>query len=147
MPGSLRACRPRRSAGTWAWTATPSTGSPPTSLEEVLAKATSRASILDPFKPYLNQRWNAGVTSAGVLHAELQARGWKGSAQAVRRYLRQFRPARQRPASGQSPRGQRRSRHAGTSQSQAGYPLDNNPANHLDAADATRLAQITSPQP
>jgi hypothetical protein len=63
------------------------------SLEEVLARATSRASIPGPFKPYLNQRWNAGVTSAAVLHAELQARGWKGSPQAVRRYLRQFRPA------------------------------------------------------
>ena len=63
------------------------------SLEEVLVKATSRASILDPFKPYLNQRWNDGCTSAAVLRAELQARGWKGSVQAVRRYLRQFRPA------------------------------------------------------
>ncbi|HEY4853734.1 MAG TPA: hypothetical protein VII22_23355 [Streptosporangiaceae bacterium] len=35
--------------------------------------------ILDPFKPYINQRWNDGITSATVLHTELQAQGCKGS--------------------------------------------------------------------
>jgi Transposase len=63
------------------------------SIEELLVKATSRVSILDPFKPYLNQRRNDGVTGAAALHAELQARGWTGSIQAVRRYVQQFRPA------------------------------------------------------
>jgi transposase len=58
----------------------------------LLVKATSRDSKLDPFKPYLNQRWNQGVTDASVLHTELQARGWQGSVQAVRRYVRPFRP-------------------------------------------------------
>lgn len=58
-----------------------------TSIEEVLFKATHRASILEEFKPYLNQRWNDGVTNAATLHAELRTRDWTGSVQAVRRYL------------------------------------------------------------
>jgi transposase len=53
-------------------------------------KATSRDNSLDPFKPYLNQRWNDGITDASVLHAELQARGWRGSARTVCRYVRPF---------------------------------------------------------
>jgi transposase len=114
-----------------------------TSLEEVLVKATSRASILDPFKPYLNQRWNDGCTSATDLHAEIRTQGWKGSVQAVRRYLRQFRPA-------------------GGAAQQAGKAAPAAPAppkprqvirwimtrpDRLDAADATRLAQITARSP
>ncbi len=68
--------------------------------DELLVKATSRENGLDPFKPYLNRRWNEGITDASVLHAELQARGWRGSAQAVRRYVRPFRrlPAAPPPA-------------------------------------------------
>jgi transposase len=62
-------------------------------IDELLVKATSRPSILDPFKPYLNQRWNEGITSAAVLHEEIRARGWQGDVQAVGRYLRQFRTA------------------------------------------------------
>jgi transposase len=57
----------------------------------LLTRATSRETALDPFKPYLHQRWNQGITDATVLHAELEAQGWKGSAQAVRRYIRPFR--------------------------------------------------------
>jgi len=60
-------------------------------VAKLLVKATSRDSKLDPFKPCLNQRWNEGITSATALHAELQARGWTGSVQAVRRYIRPFR--------------------------------------------------------
>ena len=60
----------------------------------LLVKATSRDSKLDPFKHYINQRWNQGITDAAVLHAELAAtQGWTGSVQAVRRYVRQFRAA------------------------------------------------------
>jgi transposase len=59
--------------------------------EELLVKATSRPSKLDRYKPYLRQRWNEGITSAATLHAELQARGWHGSVQAVERYVRPFR--------------------------------------------------------
>ena len=63
------------------------------SLEELLARATSRESKLDEFKPYLHQRWNEGITDAAALHAELQRRGWAGSEQTVRRYVRPFRQA------------------------------------------------------
>jgi transposase len=61
------------------------------SADELLVKATSRDNSPDSFKPYLNQRWNEGITGASVLHAELQARGWRGSARTVRRYVRPFR--------------------------------------------------------
>ena len=63
------------------------------SIDELLVKATSRPSILDPFKPYLDQRWNDGITSAAALHEEIRARGWKGGILTVERYLRQFRTA------------------------------------------------------
>jgi transposase len=60
----------------------------------LLVKATGRDSKLDPFKAYINQRWDQGITDAAVLHAELAAtQGWTGSVQAVRRYVRQFRTA------------------------------------------------------
>jgi transposase len=58
----------------------------------LLVKATSRDSKLDPFKPWISQRWNQGITSAAALHAEMAATlGWTGSVQAVGRYVRQFR--------------------------------------------------------
>jgi transposase len=63
------------------------------SIDELLVKATSRPSVLDPFKPYLGQRWNQGITSAAALHEEIRARGWTGGILAVERYLRQFRTA------------------------------------------------------
>jgi transposase len=63
------------------------------SIDELLARATSRESKLDAFTPYLHQRWNEGVTDAAALHAELQQRGWAGSEQTVRRYVRPFRQA------------------------------------------------------
>ena len=63
------------------------------SAEELLGKATSRESKLDDFTPYLRQRWNDGVTDAAALHAELRERGWAGSEQTVRRYVRPFRQA------------------------------------------------------
>jgi transposase len=63
------------------------------SAGELLGKATSRESKLDQFMPYLRQRWNEGVTDAAALHAELRERGWAGSEQTVRRYVRPFRQA------------------------------------------------------
>ncbi len=67
------------------------------SADELLGKATTRESKLDQFKPYICQRWNQGVTDAAALHAELQERGWVGSVQTVRRYVRPFRQARTAP--------------------------------------------------
>jgi transposase len=63
------------------------------SIDELLVKATRRPSVLDPFKPYLNQRWNQGITSGAALHEEIRARGWTGGILTVERYLRQFRTA------------------------------------------------------
>jgi transposase len=60
----------------------------------LLVKAAGRDSKLDPFKPWMNRRWNQGLTSAAALHAEMTAtQGWTGSVQAVERYVRQFRTA------------------------------------------------------
>jgi transposase len=63
------------------------------SIDELLVKATSRPSVLDPFKPCPGQRRNQGITSAAALHEEIRARGWTGGILTVERYLRQFRTA------------------------------------------------------
>jgi hypothetical protein len=60
-------------------------------VEELLGKATTRTSVLDPFKPYLHQRCNGGVTEAAALAKEIAVGGYAGSEQTVRRYLQQFR--------------------------------------------------------
>jgi transposase len=71
----------------------------------LLVKATGRESKLDPFKAYINQRWNEGITSAAALHAELaDTQGWTGSVQAIERYVRQFRTADGRTRAGRNPR-------------------------------------------
>lgn len=51
----------------------------------------ARESVLDPYKPYLITRWNAGARDARALHAEITARGYTGSDQQVRRFIRPFR--------------------------------------------------------
>jgi zinc-finger of transposase IS204/IS1001/IS1096/IS1165 len=62
------------------------------SVDELLADARSgRPSILDPYKPYLHQRWNAGVVNARGLYNELRAQGYQGSHQNLRDYLRPLR--------------------------------------------------------
>ena len=62
------------------------------SAEDLLAKARGRRpSVLDDFKPYLHQRWNAGTTNVLQLHAEIKADGYQGSYAVVRAYLQPFR--------------------------------------------------------
>jgi transposase len=70
----------------------------------LLVKSTGRESKLDPFKPWINRRWNEGLTSAAALHAEIATQGWAGGVQAVERYVRQFRTADGRTRAGRSPR-------------------------------------------
>jgi transposase len=69
----------------------------------LLVKATGRAGKLDPFKPWINQRWNEGLTNAAALHREITAQGWAGSVQAVERYVRQFRGTDGRSRAGRNP--------------------------------------------
>ena len=117
------------------------------SIDELLVHATSRPSILDPFKPYLGQRWNQGITCAATLHEEIRARGWTGSILTVERYLRQFRTADGRdrqararpqltaPTAPPPPKPRQVTRHIMT------HP------DHLAAGDAADLAQLLDASP
>lgn len=60
-------------------------------VDELLGKAVGRSNLLDPFKPYLHQRWAGDVTEAAQLSKEISAQGYAGSEQTVRRYLHPFR--------------------------------------------------------
>jgi transposase len=40
---------------------------------------TRGTSALDPYKPYLRERWDAGITTIAVLHREITALGYPGS--------------------------------------------------------------------
>ncbi|MFE3526389.1 hypothetical protein ACFXOD_33205 [Streptomyces sp. NPDC059161] len=61
-----------------------------TSIDELLVKATNRASILDQYTAHLHQRWNDGCRDSTQLHKEIGALGFRGSIQTTRRYLRHF---------------------------------------------------------
>ncbi|BCB83727.1 ISL3 family transposase [Phytohabitans suffuscus] len=50
-----------------------------------------RSSKLDPFKDYLDARWNDGCTDAAQLTKELRAQGYCGTDRTVRRYLEPLR--------------------------------------------------------
>ena len=67
-------------------------------VEDLLAKARSRESLLDAFKPYLHERFNAGHTDAASLTLEITALGYRGSDKTVRRYLQPFRAGLTAPA-------------------------------------------------
>ncbi|MEV7084396.1 hypothetical protein AB0O07_00595 [Streptomyces sp. NPDC093085] len=47
----------------------------------------NRPSVLDDYKPYLDERWNEGCTNALKLWKEIVPPGYKGSYQRVRAYL------------------------------------------------------------
>jgi transposase len=50
-----------------------------------------RPSKLDPFKPHLRQRFQAGCSNAAALHREIVALGYPGSYALVRDYLERYR--------------------------------------------------------
>jgi transposase len=52
-----------------------------------------RSSILDPYKAYLLERWNAGCHSALELCREIQSQGFPGQYSMVADYVSRFRPA------------------------------------------------------
>lgn len=68
-----------------------------TNVEDLLAKALSHPSLLDEYKSYLHQRFNAGCTDAAILTAEIRAQGYRGSERTVYRYVQPFRPTRTAP--------------------------------------------------
>jgi transposase len=61
------------------------------SADELMDGATGKESKPDPFRPYIHQRWNEGLTDATAVHAELRERGFTGSVRTVRRYIAPFR--------------------------------------------------------
>ncbi|WP_381805081.1 ISL3 family transposase [Streptomyces niveus] len=69
----------------------------------------TRTSVLDEYKPYLDDRWNEGFTNAWKLWEEIVPLGYQGSYQRVRAYLRQKRtsprPVTARPPSPRSVAG------------------------------------------
>jgi transposase len=50
-----------------------------------------KASVLDPYLPYLLGRWNEGCRSAKRLHAEIREKGYRHSVDTVNRLLSSFR--------------------------------------------------------
>jgi transposase len=68
-------------------------------LPERTRRADRGRSILNPYKPYLLERWNAGCRDAVRLYGELQPRGYSGSYPTVARYVQRL-----RQAQGQAPR-------------------------------------------
>ena len=51
----------------------------------------TRLGLLDPYLPYLRQRWDEGVRSTEQLHQELRDRGYRGSLRTLRRLTAQLR--------------------------------------------------------
>ena len=70
-----------------------------TTLPERTRRADRGRSLLNPYKPYLLERWNAGCRDALRLYGELQQRGYPGSYATVARYAQRL-----RQAQGQAPR-------------------------------------------
>ena len=68
-------------------------------LPERTRRADQDRSILNPYKPYLLERWNAGYRDALRLYGELPQRGYPGSYPTVARYVQRL-----RQAQGQVPR-------------------------------------------
>lgn len=61
-------------------------------VEDLLAKPRAgRPSLLDSYKPYLHERWNAGITKASTLYREITEQGYRGSQGTVAVYLAPFR--------------------------------------------------------
>lgn len=68
------------------------------SVDEVLATPRAgRASLLDPYKPYLHERFNNGCHDATALFREITQRGYRGGHRIVAAYLAPFRQPRAAP--------------------------------------------------
>jgi transposase len=60
-------------------------------VEGLLNSGVRRASLIDPFVPYLRRRWREGCVNATVLYYEIAAQGFGGSVKTVRRHLQHWR--------------------------------------------------------
>jgi transposase len=73
-----------------------------TTGDQAIARAISRPTVLDRYQPHLHRRWNQGCRDAAILHAEITARGYRGSLRTLYRYLQPLRtgtdPAAFRPS-------------------------------------------------
>lgn len=56
------------------------------------ASSPRRSSILDPFEPYLRERWAEGCHNSLQLWRDLQPRGFTGAASLLRRFVARWRP-------------------------------------------------------
>ncbi|MFE6904512.1 hypothetical protein ACFVFJ_48465 [Streptomyces sp. NPDC057717] len=90
---STRASDCARSPASSGWPAIPSAASPtPRTPDELLVgRWTGRPSILDPYKPYLHQRWAEGCTVARRLFEEVRERGYPGGENVVKKYVAKLR--------------------------------------------------------
>jgi transposase len=73
-------------------------------LPERTRRAGRGRSLLNPYKPYLLERWNAGCCDALRLYGELQQRGYPGSYPTVARYVQRLRQAQGQPPRPRPPR-------------------------------------------
>ena len=55
------------------------------------SKPPKKASLLDPYKPYLLKRWQEGCWNGTQLYAEIKAGGYTGSAPLLRRFITDLR--------------------------------------------------------
>ena len=62
--------------------------------QEMMIVPKERASLLDRFKPYLNERVANGCLKASVLHREVVAQGFTGGYGIVRNFIEQHRTRR-----------------------------------------------------
>jgi transposase len=98
---------------------------------EQLMGGVTKPSLLDDYKPYVIERWNAGITDAVVITAELRDLGYTATARTVRRFLAPYRKAAAKiPASSVPP----------TVRETTGW-LTRHPES-LDTADQQRLKEV-----
>ena len=62
-----------------------------------------RASLIDPYKPYLLKRWHQGCHNGAQLERELRSKGYKGSAPVIYRYLQTLKALTSAPSKHKSP--------------------------------------------
>ncbi|MFF1691552.1 MULTISPECIES: ISL3 family transposase [unclassified Streptomyces] len=60
-------------------------------VDELLAAAINRPTLIDDYRLYLHHRWMEGCTNASALTREIQRLGYRGDVNTVRRHLKPYR--------------------------------------------------------